>query len=798
MKIAWLTSIRTRIFLGCISLTLVTIFVGYLSQDAQTKLSETTLEIYDKAFQSMNYLRSAQSIVLGISRDIAVGETNNEIFVDQLQSVLDALDIARERAMSHRGEELARQLQASVSNLQSLLKDSGQTPPRAAFHALEQTFDKAVGVYASDGFHQRRSAEVLVGETRLQTYLAMLGSVVTALVITVLLGRAIVPSIRKAVTVATAIASGKLDNRIEGNRFGETGLLLGALATMQANIAEKIRFIETLMAQQASSYDVEIASQNARFETALDHMTLGLRMYDAGDRLVVQNQRFSEMFDTDDAVILERTLPAHPIQAGDPSYGPATVSGSSQCLLKDGRTIEVSEEAMADGGRVFTYEDITERQRAEDLLSHMVRHDALTGLPNRVLFREHLQRETRTIRRDDVLCVICLDLDRFKMVNDTLGHPIGDELLRAAAKRLLRTVGDAGIVVRLGGDEFAVIRVFPAGGEHTRKLAGDLIAVLSLPFDIEGHRISIGASIGIVETADETATPDELLKNADLALYAAKTAGRGNYRFFESDMNDRLQARRRMEDDLRVAIAGRQFELYYQPIVSAATGAVVSFEALLRWHHPDRGMVSPAEFIPLAEEAGLIPAIGLWVLNRACLDATGWPGDVKVAVNLSPLQFRYRNLVGDVEEALRQSGLRPTRLDVEITESLMLQNSDVTLSTLHRLRALGIGIAMDDFGTGYSSLSYLRQYPFDKIKIDRRFIRDVVENKDGLAIVEAVIRLGQSLRMNVVAEGVETVEQRNLLCRAGCQQLQGYLFSRPQPAGSVLPIIERMGLERAA
>lgn len=794
MKSAWMMSIRTKIFFGCISLTCVTIFVGLLSLTAQTKLSGTALGIYDNAFQSMSYMRSAQSIMLGLSRDIAVGERSNAIFVDQLQSAIDALELARERAMSPRGETLARKLQDSTLDLQTLFRTSAGVPTRSVFEQVEQTFDEAVSVYASDGFRLRRSAEAVVDDTRLKTYLAMLGSMVTAVLITLLVSRAIVPSIRQAVSIATAIASGNLDNPIKVQGSSETDLLLQALATMQASIAEKIGFIKELMTQQASNYDVTIASQNARFETALNHMTLGLRMFDAADVLVVQNRRFSEMFGTDDVVsALTAERPSPRMHAGDARAD----SVAYHRLLQDGRTIEVSEEAMAGGGRVVTYEDITERQRAEARMFHMARHDALTGLPNRVLFREHLQRETRS-EQGGVLSVLCLDLDRFKSVNDTLGHPVGDELLRKAAERLLSATGPAGIVVRLGGDEFAVIHGPTAQRGTADILAMRLIEALSLPFDIDAHHISVGVSIGIAETTDGTETPDELMKNADLALYAAKAAGRGTYRVFEPDMNARVQARRGIELDLRVAVAERQFELYYQPLISARTGLVVGFEALLRWHHPKRGMVSPADFIPIAEESGLIPAIGLWVLNQACQDAVSWPSNVKVAVNLSPLQFQYRDLVGDVEDALQRSGLSPTRLDLEITESLMLQNSDSTLSALHSLRALGVGISMDDFGTGYSSLSYLRLFPFDKIKIDRSFIRDVVDDKDGLSIVKAVIRLGQSLRMNVVAEGVETIEQKNLLCEAGCQELQGYLFSQPKPAAEVQGIIGRMPLGRAA
>lgn len=796
MKTAWILSVRSKIFFGCISLTAVTIVVGLLSLGSHAKLSTTALGIYDNAFQSMNYLRSAQSILLSISRSVAGDESDKAISIDQLQSAMDALDVARERAMSRQGAQLATQLQAAVSGLQAEFQSPTASPTRRELEAAEQMFDRAVAVYASDGFRLRQSAEALVSATRFHTYGAMLASVLTAFVITLLLSRAIVPSIRQAVKVAAAIAAGKLDNRIEPDSSGETGLLLKALATMQQNLADKIGFIEELMALQASSHDVEIAAQNARFEMALNHMTLGLRMFDAGNNLVVQNRRFAEMFESEDSVSSFENSRLTQLPGRDAALGPSPMSGSFHHLLEDGRTIEVTEEAMPGGGRLVTYDDVTERQRAEAHLSHMARHDALTGLPNRILFREHLQQETQACWRGGVLSVLCLDLDRFKAVNDTLGHPVGDELLRQAAQRLLYATGDDGVVLRLGGDEFAVIQGFGSRKTNSGALALRLIEALSAPFAIDGHHIVIGASVGVAETTDGASTPDELLKNADLALYAAKTAGRGVHRFFEPQMNARVQARRTMEIDLRAAIAERQLILHYQPLVNAKTGAVTSFEALLRWRHPEKGLVSPAEFVPLAEEAGLISEIGLWVLDQACIDATGWPSDIKLAVNLSPLQFQYRDMVADVDAALDRSGLCPTRLDLEITESLILHNSHGTLSALHKLRARGVRISMDDFGTGFSSLSYLRTFPFDKIKIDRSFIRDVVENRDGLAIVQAVIRLGQSLSMTVVAEGVETVEQQDLLCSAGCQELQGFLFSRPVPLSRTSNIIRRYSPDR--
>ena len=774
------------------SLALVTVLVGVLSQGAQMQLGNIALGIYDRGFMSMSYLRSAQTTLMTVSRDLAAGSAVPANLTEQFQSTLDDLAVAQTRAMSPQGEQTAVSLKTALFHLRDDLQQTGQLPTRTQIEAVEHRFDDAVEIFAGDGFKSRRNVELLVHRTSLRTWLSIAGSVAAAIAITLLLSRAIVPSIRHAVRIASAIASGRLDNAITAGGSSETDVLLQALAVMQGSIAEKIIRIEALMAEQASSHASESATQNARFEAALDNMTQGLCMFDANSQLLVNNRRFVEMFGLQHlGADISKALPLDGLSGPEVSIGHAQATRSFNCVLEDGRIIAVSEEAMEGGGRVVTYEDVTERQRAEARLSHMARHDPLTGLPNRVLFREQVEHGLLQARRGGVLAVLCLDLDRFKAVNDTLGHPVGDGLLRATAARLLGTTRETDMVVRLGGDEFAVIQYSAHRGDDAQVLAERLVDVLSMPFDIDGHTITVGTSIGIAFTVDGHETPDGLLKCADLALYRAKADGRGTYRFFELEMDLRLQARRRLELDLRSAIKEQQFEVYYQPIVEVENGEVSGFEALVRWHHPERGIVSPAEFIPLAEETDLIPVIGLWVLRRACQDAMTWPDGIKVAVNLSPLQFRCANLVNDVAGALRTSGLPATRLELEITESLMLQDTETTLAILHDLRALGIRISMDDFGTGYSSLSYLRRFPFDKIKIDQSFIRNLAEKGDSVAIVQAVVSLGRSLGMSIIAEGVETDEQRDMLRKFGCQQLQGYLFSRPMPASAVAGLIEQ-------
>lgn len=419
-------------------------------------------------------------------------------------------------------------------------------------------------------------------------------------------------------------------------------------------------------------------------------------------------------------------------------------------------------------------------------MSFMAHHDALTGLANRLLFHERLKEalEQRQQRGDEA-ALLCLDLDHFKQVNDTLGHPAGDALLTAVAKRLLACVRESDVVARLGGDEFAILQRDAGQPERAGALAQRVIETLSAPYDLGDDRIVVGASVGIVIATPEISSADLLLRSADIALYRAKGSGRGTFCFFEEVMNEQVQARREVELDLREALGRSEFEVFYQPVFNLNAKRVVGFEALLRWRHAKRGLVSPSEFIPIAEELGLIVAIGEWVMAQACKEAVNWPDDVKVAVNLSPVQFRSVGLVDAVQRALEGSGLAAQRLELEITESALLEGSEAVLSTLHQLRALGLRTALDDFGTGYSSLSYLRSFPFDKLKIDQSFVREMTSNPDCMAIVIAVLSLAHDLGMTTTAEGVETEEQLELLRRTGCTEVQGFLFDRPRPAGEI-------------
>jgi diguanylate cyclase (GGDEF)-like protein/PAS domain S-box-containing protein len=552
-------------------------------------------------------------------------------------------------------------------------------------------------------------------------------------------------------------------------------------------------------------------SQQYLLDTALENMSHGLCMFDADGRITLFNERYARLMGLPATALKGLSLldvfklrKAAGRWSGDPEdlfqrvlSGVREGKSSTRVVeTEPDRWLRVTAQPLREGGWVSTLEDITEWRQAQAQITHMSRHDTLTGLPNRTVFREQLQLAlSRISRNEEWVAVHIIDLDNFKVINDSLGHPIGDDLLNAVAFRLSAGVRDTDIVARLGGDEFAIVQ---AGREvqasDIASLANRIVELVSAPYAIRGNEIVIGTSIGISVAPGDGMDSDLLLKNAEIALYRAKEEGRGTYRFFETGMDARAQARRLLELDMRAALLRNEFDVYYQPIYSLETGRIVCFEALLRWNHPLRGMIQPAEFIPLAEETGLIIPVGNWVLRRACQDAARWSRDVAVAVNLSPAQFKNRRLVPSVSAALLDSGLAANRLELEITESVLLQNSRTTLEILHTLHDFGIRISLDDFGTGYSSLSYLRSFPFDKIKIDASFVHELASRDDSKAIVRAVTGLARGLGITTTAEGVETAEQLALLRLEGCNEVQGYLFNAPRPAAEVETMLAAGGV----
>lgn len=555
--------------------------------------------------------------------------------------------------------------------------------------------------------------------------------------------------------------------------------------------------------------DQRLREKGDQLAAALHNMSQGLCMLNNEFEVVVVNDRFLEMF----GVARDRVTAHMPIgelidlaEASVP-FGDSRLairrwakelvverkSGKTSFTRSDGRIFCITHEHMpgADGW-VETFEDITERRQAEEKIAHMARHDSLTGLPNRAHFRERLEQSLAGLDRSDKIAVLCLDLDRFKVVNDTLGHQGGDRLLQIAAERFRGALRDSDFIGRISGDEFSMMQIAKDQPTAVTALARRLVEVMSAPIMIDDHQMQMGVSVGISIAPADGTDANRLMKNADLALYRAKAEGRGTYRFFEPEMDARIQARRALELDLRHAVATGAFELHYQPIINLETNNVSGFEALLRWRDPKRGSVPPLDFIPLAEETGLIVPIGEWVLRQACTQAARWPAHINIAVNLSPVQFKNGDLVGTVIGALAASGLSPRRLELEITESVFLSDSDATLRKLHQLRDLGVSISMDDFGTGYSSLSYLRKFPFNKIKIDQSFIRDLADGGDSLAIVRAVTGLGSSLGISTVAEGVETAEQLARLRTEGCTAVQGFYFGAARPAAEATAFLSKV------
>jgi diguanylate cyclase (GGDEF)-like protein len=546
----------------------------------------------------------------------------------------------------------------------------------------------------------------------------------------------------------------------------------------------------------------ELKAANDRLDAAMNHVPQGVCMFDAAMRLTVCNARYREMYDLSPSdvapgsalhdILVKRV--AQNNLSTDPDRYIADLRAQldhgmpfrAVRPLQDGRVISVQNQPMAGGGWVAMHEDITERQRAEAKVAHMARHDALTDLPNRTYFSDEMEKLLAGVRTGAApFNVFLFDLDLFKSVNDSLGHPVGDELLKAIAQRLGGLGLGAGRVARVGGDEFAVLQAEEGDArENAVVLAKRLQSALGAPYRIEGHEIVIGISIGIALAPEHGTSQDELLKNADIALYRAKS-GRLGFQLYEPVMDAEARLRRELEGDLRDALAQQQFVLNYQTIIDVPTRRICGAEALIRWNHPRRGLLGPDKFIPIAEELGLIIPIGEWVLRQACRDAAAWPEHVKIAVNLSPVQFRGGNLLGGVTDALVDSGLSPRRLELEITESVLLAATAESLAVLHQLKATGVAIVLDDFGTGYSSLSYLRMFPFDKIKIDKSFVAEFSSRADCAAIVCAVTGLGRSLQLETTGEGVETAEQFELLRAAGCTQVQGFLFDRPVPASAL-------------
>jgi diguanylate cyclase (GGDEF)-like protein len=596
-----------------------------------------------------------------------------------------------------------------------------------------------------------------------------------------------------------ALAHGNLDVAIEPdkNRTDEVDTLYAAVGGYRNALIKSAQLTHM------------VDRDRQRFHAAVSNLPIGVAMFDESKNLIICNARYRELYSVPDELakpgvplraLLEQRISTGNFEGDRASYIDRLMKlveepepSQRQVGLADGRIVNICQKPVRGVGWIATHEDVTERVRAAALVDHMARHDALTNLANRSCFVRQLEAELAGIATGAgaSTAILYLDLDRFKYVNDTLGHPIGDALLQVIAERLRGSVRGTDFIARLGGDEFAIIQPNCPQPESARKLAERVIDVLSLPYSIHGHDIVIGVSVGVAMAPNDGATSDALLSCADMALYGAKEAGRGTLRFYNAEMGDFAQNRQQLESDLHIALATGQFDVHYQPIVDIDSGEITALEALVRWDHPERGLIAPSIFIPLAEQMGLIGAIGQWVLERACLDAVHWPRHIGVSVNVSPAQFTSARLIEIVRVALEAAGLPAHRLELEITENLLLTGREAALTVLQQLRMLGVRVAMDDFGCGYSSLTYLRSFPFDKIKIDKSFVRNIATDQTSLAIVRAVINLGEDLGARTTAEGIEERAQLDVLRSIGCNQAQGFLFSPAVPVSEVTSLLRR-------
>jgi diguanylate cyclase (GGDEF)-like protein len=584
----------------------------------------------------------------------------------------------------------------------------------------------------------------------------------------------------------------------------KTAWLLSIVSTLSALLVAAVSLIMARRWRAQAAFLARLAEsealarqQSMQFETTLANLPQGLCMFDRDMRIAVANTQYSRLYDlapedipvgTTMAEVIERRIARGVYAEGDPdeyrrSELTARDSGGALRRLTNGRMIAVNRFAMPDGGWISQHEDVTEAHGAMERISFLARQDSLTHLFNRAQLIEKMTDFLGLVRRGAAtgFCVFLLDLDMFKGVNDTLGHGAGDQLLKQVGQRLRRATRDVDVAARLGGDEFAILFILDETSKRkdAESLATRLLAVIGEPYVIDAHHVVIGTSIGIATAPEDGLRIDDLMLKADLALYKAKAAGRNSFRFYDAMLENEARLRNTLQLDLHAALAEEQFELFYQPIVCAATQRMVCAEALIRWRHPRDGLISPDSFIPIAEATGMIVPIGAWVIRRAALDALDWPAHVNVAVNISPMQFRKGDLVETIARVLAETGFPARRLDVEITENVFMKDSSENLAIIQRLKQLGLSISLDDFGTGYSSLAYVRAFPLDKIKIDKSFVAEALQSRDCAAIIATIVHLARSLNISTVAEGVETQDQHQFLRAAGCTYFQGYYFGRP-------------------
>jgi len=722
--------------------------------------------------------------------------------VDNIESALNAMardrDIVAVQALGADGTEFAH---TGVS--QSELTDTLRLSRRVYFERNNVRHDVGeLVIYFTDA----RVQDLLF--RRIAIDMILFGLLISVVAASLLIAnkRSIKEPLNRLLHSIRMTKHGRLRRPVEWNSSDELGLL--------------IREYNEMVALQGQAQE-EAQRKQALLEATLHNIGQGICLFDQDLNLMVWNERYIELLNLPRDLVKEGTPLSDILRYNGErgEYGDVSI----QALISDrvaiarrrepyrmertrpnGRVIQVDHNPMPGGGYVATYTDITERKQTEARMRHLAVHDVLTSLPNRTLFLDRLRQALLSARRfQRGVTVLFVDLDRFKDINDHFGHDVGDLMIQEMGQRLSRIIRDSDTAARLGGDEFAIIQTDVQNIEDTIALAQRIIDELCQPFDCRGIRLHSTASVGITLFPEDGENPEQLVKNADMAMYAAKAEGRNNYRFFLPSMHERVKERKTIEEDLRNALEHDQLELYYQPKIDCRTERVVGAEALVRWHHPERGLILPGEFISVAEECGLINRLGAWVLEKACRQTRIWRdsslSDLRIAVNLSPAQFQDAELVDSVTKIVKETALPHGTLELEITESILMNNPEKAVSTLKELKELGVLIAIDDFGTGYSSLNYLKRFPVTSIKIDRSFVNDIHVDVDDKAIVDAVIGLGHSLNLEVVAEGVEEVEQLVYLQEKGCDFIQGFLFSKPLPASTFESWVnERHGTEQEA
>jgi diguanylate cyclase (GGDEF)-like protein len=802
-------SIRYKFFLAFSVLAAMACSLAFSGFRGIAASGDLVVRLYDGPFMAINHARSADA-TMNEARLLVTFDAGDDVpdqtvreFHAKLADIAEDLKTVRERAESldvlaalTKAEDRVRDW--SEAELKLLRPPPGGLTAVPAHFSMTQkgkdaaiAFDDLVETVAAYGFEYRMQAEAAVTAARATLLALGLGTTLVGILLALSFSYSMSQPISEAMRVAERVASGNFTGQIVAERSDELGRLLRSLASMQSHL--KIRADEDCAMME-------------KLDVALNNMGQGLCMFDADRRLMLWNDRYVTMYRiAPDSLFVGCTLEQMLVDrkaAGtlyrnmeqmDAKLLTAIRTGSADnaiAELADGRIVNLAYRPTLNGGWVFTHEDITERVRSEARIAHLAFHDPLTDLPNRVAFNDHIERTFRSAAADGKsFSILCIDLDRFKEINDVYGHSIGDRFLAEIGQRLVSACEDA-FLARIGGDEFTIVsadETRPAGAEE---LCRRLSAVMDAPFCVDEYEITGSFTIGVSVYPKDGADVNTLVANAEAALYRAKAEQRGTIRFFEPAIDRQIREKRSLQQDIALALENDELKLHFQP-QALTSGEIFGFEILVRWQHPVRGMVSPGLFIPLAEETGEIQAIDEWVLREACREAASWPNPLSIAVNLSPVDFRRGDVVSMILGVLLETGLNPKRLEIEITEGVLIEDFDRAISVLRKIKNLGVRIAMDDFGTGYSSLSYLQAFPFDKIKIDQSFIAKIGRNFEAAAIIHAILGLGRALSLPVIAEGVETEEQLAFLAKEGCNEVQGYLIGRPQPLAQYRQVVTK-------